>query len=245
MGTHRIAAAAVNNPVVDWIFPSDLHQEAESENASDDLDVSTVSTDDDGRIALQNKLKKNPDAHISSWDKYGGNPALPLSAVVHARASLFPNADAYFDRFACPIHFFRTPGIGYVVPTKTEDDLASEVPRELDTIENPEPVLETLKPIIEKRRRSHRLYPPTGMGLRLPVMSIIVGEESVLRDQSEELVRLIKRSVIRDTRNEDEAERRAGLTLRPGAGLWSGHSRASNWHEEIGAIGEWFGRVLA
>ncbi|EKG11446.1 hypothetical protein MPH_11461 [Macrophomina phaseolina MS6] len=238
MGAHRIAAAAVNNPVVDWIFPSDLQQlqleDAESENASDAYAVSTRLADDS---ACKNKLKKAPAAPVSSWDTYAASPALPSSALAHARDSLFPNPDAYFDRFASPIHFFRTPVTEYTVPIKTEDDRASEVPSEFDVNENDEPVL-------EKRRRSPRLYPPTGMGLKLPVLRVSVGEECVLRDQGEELVKLVQRSVVRDTRSEDEADRRARLTLRPGAGLWSGPFRESDWREEIGAVGAWFGRVL-
>lgn len=239
MGTHRIVAAAVNNPIVDWIFPSDLQQhdaDAESENASDDFyHVSTAFADDGAR---PNKLKKTPAAHLSSWDRYAANPALPSSVLAHARDSLFPNSDAYFDRFASPVHFFRTPGIGYIVPVKTEDDLASELPSEVDEINE-------LQHVLEKRRRSHRLYPPTGMGLKLPLLSVSLGEESVLRDQGEELVKLVKRSVIRDARSEDEAGRRVGLTLRPGAGLWSGPFREPDWREEVEAIGAWFGRVLS
>ncbi|KAF4541926.1 Alpha beta hydrolase [Lasiodiplodia theobromae] len=240
LASHRIVAAAVNNPVVDWIFPSDLqelqHDDAESENVSAWLEDLALSMGG-GSVPRENKLKKNPATQPSSWDSYAHNPALPSSAIAHARSELFPNPDAYFDRFASPIHFFRTPGINYVVPVKTEDDLASEVPTEFN-------IMDSVEPVLEERRRSHRIYPPTGLALRLPLLSVSVGEESVLLDQAEEFVRLMKRSMSRDFDSEDEANRRVGLRLRPGAGLWSGPFRGPNWEKEIGAIGAWFGRVL-
>lgn len=247
LGTHRIAAAAVNNPVVDWVFPTDLHPDDESENASDDFDISTLLD------TRQDKLKKAPAARMPSWDSFGNNPALPVSAITHARNSLFANDDAYFDRFASPIHFFRTPGISYVLPMMTDDDLASQVPSEpsltSDAMAFDAPsqsvMTDTIQPIVQKRQRSHRVYPPTGLGLRLPLMNVRVGEESALRDQGEEFVKLFKRSIVKDTRSEDEAERRVRLTLRPGVGLWSDPSRAPDWRTEIEAIGAWFGRVLA
>ncbi|KAL0261375.1 hypothetical protein SLS55_002805 [Diplodia seriata] len=233
LASHRIVAAAVNNPVADWIFPSDLRQvqDAESENVS-------PGDEGEGRARPQNKLKKTPVARPPSWDTYAQNPALPQSAMVHARNVLFPNFDAYFDPFASPIHFFRTPGISYSVPIRTEDDWASEAPNEYN-------FMDSIEPVLEERRRSYRRYPPTGMGLRLPVLTVSVGEESMLFDQGEELVRLVKRSVDKNAVTEGEAERRVGLRLRPGAGLWSGPFRARDWHQEVGAIGAWFGRILA
>ncbi|OJD30399.1 alpha beta hydrolase [Diplodia corticola] len=240
MASDRIVAAAVNNPVADWIFPSDLrelHQDADAENVSLAFDDPAISTEGGGRARVKNKLTKTPVAQLSSWDAYAHSPALPVSAMAHARNMLFPNHDAYFDRFASPVHFFRTPGLGYSVPIRTEDDWASETPSEFN-------IMDSIEPVIEERRRSRRIYPPTGSGLRLPVLSVSVGEESILLDQGKELVERVKRSVNRNTGSEDEGERRVGLRLRPGAGLWSGPFRAQDWHEEVGAIGAWFGRIL-
>ncbi|KAL1388374.1 Alpha/Beta hydrolase protein [Phyllosticta capitalensis] len=242
-----IAAAALNNPLVDWILPPDLvRREEDADNDDGDGDGDHRFLDhlqDLANVSITTPGRPGRRKHRSSWDTHGADPALPTAAITRARAAFFHNQDGYFDSFASPIHFLRTPGLAFTAPPKTDDELASEWDED-DSITSP---YHGLRASVEPRRRSYRMYPPTGAGLRLPLMHVTAGESSPLRDQADELVRLVQRSVKHDNDgSRDEAlSRCAPLSLRPGVGLWSGAHRARDWRDEVEAVGSWFRHVLA
>ncbi|KAK7549975.1 Alpha/Beta hydrolase protein [Phyllosticta citricarpa] len=234
-----IAAAAINNPLVDWILPPDLVRSDEDNNDGDDGFLDQLQ--DLAGISLAPGRRRGKQPRRPSWDAHGDNPALPAAAVTRARAALFHDQDGYFDPFASPIHFLRTPGLAFTAPPKSDDAFASD----WDDEQPPSPYY-GLRATVEPRRRSYRTYPPTAAGLRLPVMSVSAGEASPLRDQAEELARLVQRSVKRDSGgSRDEALNRCALLLRPGVGHWSGVHRAQDWRREVEALGAWFRDVLA
>jgi len=95
-------------------------------------------------------------------------------------------------------------------------------------------------------------------------MRVSLGTESPLLDQGEELVRLMRRSVIKSVREgrngftrveegygpEEDLEervlaeaRRVESLLVPESGVW-GEEREEGWRRVVGAVGEWFGDVL-
>ncbi|KAK8152580.1 Alpha/Beta hydrolase protein [Phyllosticta citrichinensis] len=246
-----IAAAAVNNPLVDWILPPDLLR-----SDDDDDDDGNNDESDDGfleqlqdiaGVSLAPGRRRRKQHRRPSWDAHGDNPALPAAAVTRARAAFFHDQDGYFDPFASPIHFLRTPGLAFTALPKSDDAFASdwdeEPPTQPPSTASP---YHGLRATVEPRRRSYRAYPPTAAGLRLPVMSVSAGEASPLRDQAEELVRLVQHSVKLDSGgSRDEALNRCALMLRPGVGHWTGAHRAPDWRREVEALGAWFREVLA
>jgi acetyl esterase/lipase len=225
MGEHCVAAAALNNPIVDWLFPEIPHSNT------------TAHEDDQAR-----KTKS------SSFATFHRSSPISSTALLTTRSSLFRRPAAYFDPFASPVLFFRSPAAD--VPSDPESDLPSPSP---DSTAAP-----------KRKRKVHRIFPPTYSTLRIPRMRVSLGTESPLLDQGDELVRLMRRSVMRSVREgrngfarvgegygiEGDLEER-GLTearkveslLVPGSGVW-GSEREEVWRSVVVAVGEWFREVL-
>jgi acetyl esterase/lipase len=223
-GSKRLAAAAVNNPILDWAFPFGLPA-TEEEAALKDEDIFQTGNDllnwwnQLEAKEANSTLKKTTPVPASSWEAYADSPILPTTTLLRAREAFFRKPEDYFDRFASPICFFRSPSAEIVYPTD-EDKIASlspssdpdpVVPPDLysdaDSIftHNPphhqqSPQKPADLPTLIKRRTYHRVHPPSNSGLLLPHMYITSGSESPLLDQSSELTRLMKRCVMRQTR---------------------------------------------
>jgi len=118
--------------------------------------------------------------------------------------------------------FFRTPSIG--LPYKNTifppTDPLSKAALAEDSLE-----------LQEKKRRSHRKYPPLHSNLRLPDMRVQLGEGNVLKAQGMEFVELMRKSVMRDN-----GEGKIELVERQGWGLWT--------DEQMYEVGKWFGERL-
>ena len=224
MGEHRVAAAALNNPIVNWLFTEIPHS-------------STTAGEDDRTIIPPSLAAFRHASSVSS------------AALLSTRSSLFRKPSAYFDPFASPTLFFRSPGAD--VPSDPESDPPFHSP---DLVAVP----------TRKRRKVHRVFPPTYSTLRIPRMRVSIGTESPLLDQGEELVRLMRRSVVRSVREgrngfarigegygaERDLEERALTEARrveslliPGSGVW-GTEREDGWRGVVSGVGEWFGEVL-
>lgn len=248
MGESGIAAAAINSPVLDWIFPESTSTSLDLEN------VFGVDAESGDLVEVDAHLKsKSSRAKLktpSSWDLHQDNTALPASSLLRARSELFRRPANYFDPFASPILFFRSPGADVPPPVSDCSDVGSVEPTTPAT-----------------RRRAHRAFPPTGSSLRLPDMRISIGEENPLYDQSEELVRLLRRSIMRthqarsrrqpyDRYEEDapdderlaalalaDAERRIEFHVPARTGLW-GSPREPAWRADMTEAGAWLRKVL-
>lgn len=320
LGATRISAAAVNCPIVDWVFPTDgVNLAARHELSDDDLeygwpdleklslqeearhhsrsqissrerdehldepddphtepyldaseeryDLSVVMPNDDilepGDHAqgtspmqgpsLKDKLRREP----TSWEVHKDNIELPASALVRARNLLFRKTEAYLDRFASPICFFRTSGIELPPPFSYLYDLTFESPEERPDMDSPE---YATPPTMTAVRKYHRIFPQIGTGLRIPDFRITRGTDNVLFDQNAELARLMRRSIERDVKAQlsnvheesewarddtahKEAQRRIELVTTPGTGLWS-LRKDNHWLERVQQVGQWFQRQL-
>ena len=206
--SHGIRAAALCNPIVNWtgLF------ETEVDHASP-------------RILNEKNVR---DQYGSS--RVAGHQSLTISGLTTKRNSLFHKPEAYYDPFASPLLFFRTPSTDLpneaFPPTKrSKADTAVDIP-------NAEPT---------KKRRSLRKYPPTGSDLLLPDIRVEVGRDCVLKDQGIELVDLIRRSSRYIGREMTDPgigtpARRFELIERDGMGLWD--------ENHVLEIGRWFGEIL-
>ncbi|MCJ1223981.1 hypothetical protein MMC12_000624 [Toensbergia leucococca] len=147
-----VSAAAVINPITDWTALEDL-------GPATTIHLAGVPPSKPEHASLPSLTSLSPNAH----------------SLLSLRKTLFLTPSAYFDPFASPLLFFRTP--------------STEIPPPPSPSSDPSPSIPT------KKRRSHRRHPPLNSGLRLPSMRVEVVRESVLRGQGEEFAELLGRSV--------------------------------------------------
>lgn len=183
--------------------------------------------------------------------RQGNDPATSLSTssnLLHARSSLFSKPSHYFDPFASPLLFFRTPSSDLPPDFPASSTFDPQLPP--SPASDSQPSSETPIEWI-KKRRAHRRHPPLHSTLRLPTIRVDVGTASATREQGWELVELWRRSVDlyegggRGGRGRDvaggvdragEGEARAEVREKDGVGLWT--------EEDLVEIGGWLARVL-
>ena len=210
----HIAAAVLGNPVVDW---TGMYQVRKPVN----LDMPQDATPK----KKAGRTRKKP--VVPSWEAHAFSDQLCVDAMLRARNQLFTSPQHCFDPFASPLLFFRTPSVE--VPTSTQRvDPMEELFAEIDGRAAPSTLSSAMK-----QRRGHRRHPPADSDMELPYTRLLVGEDSILKDQGLELARGIDRNVER--RPSDISER-IDVKFMPGLGLWRG--------EDIGNIGRWFGHML-
>lgn len=281
-GESRIVAAALNNPIVDWVFPDDLPIIPPSklpEPAAPEETSFPAEEDPSDPISLP-ETKKIPGTRKkrapklpppTAWQLHGNNEVLPTSTLFAQRNNLFYKAENYFDRFASPVHFFRSPHAELIYP-QSDDFLASEQPNHQLDIEAQmsldhfasfaaEPKASAEFPILSRCRAYHRNYPPAGTKLSLPLFSITAGTNSPLLDQASELAKVMKRTVARHTlkthagrvqwhdpsekaQYEEMAQDRVQSNLVPGVGLWTRQDHNPNWRLQVEEVGAWLKKSL-
>lgn len=222
-----IGAAAVNNPITDWVLPDDIPisgklqdpfalgsaPEETSFPADEDVMSLRAPETDDHPLAKERKRKKSVVKKMpppTAWEIYGDNNIIPTLTISGERDVLFRKAEDYFDRFASPIHFFRSPH-GVLVYPESDDALASSSPptQSIDPLDweaqmslnhynsfEGQPKQAQL-PILTRCRTYHRIYPPAGIGLHIPDWYITTGSQSPLLDQAFELTTKIRKVVAR------------------------------------------------
>jgi acetyl esterase/lipase len=157
-----VRALVMGNPISDWTSMRPVPQKAAAAAAA--VAEKTTTGSKRKRVAK------------ASWDEYAMS-ALPASELLKARSTLFKAAEDYFDVFASPMLFFRTP--------------SSSVPGEIAQVFL-DPEVASSQAM--KKRKSHRRYPPAELELRLPYTKVLVGEKNILKDQGIELAEGIARS---------------------------------------------------
>jgi acetyl esterase/lipase len=196
LGESRIAAAAVNNPLVDWVFPDELPAVDPSElpepNAPDETafpaDADIMATDL-SPIARRRPKRAPKKAPLTSWQRCGDNQMIPTLTLSAERDVLFRKPEDYFDRFASPIHYFRSPHAQLIRP-QADDKFASKQPDELIDIEtqmdlnhyasvNNLPTAPEI-PYLSRCRAYARHYPLVGTQVSLPAWSVTTGTKSPL-----------------------------------------------------------------
>ena len=202
-----ISALAVGNPILDWTA---LIKSEETRNALEAGDVRKF----DG---LQRGAKSD---------------FLSANDLCDIRDTYFSKAEHYFDPFASPLLFFRTPG--YEIPdttaTLTEHSLVNGGLEDENVLSPP-----------VKKRRSARKYPPTGSNLLLPWTRMDVGKDCVLKDQAMDIIEMMRKSFrrsevesIADTKN--VVGRDFEIVEAEGLGLWD--------ERHTFEIGQWFAEHL-
>ncbi|KAF2123977.1 alpha/beta-hydrolase [Dothidotthia symphoricarpi CBS 119687] len=282
----RIAAAAVNNPIADWVFHDDLplvHPSELPEPASPD-ETSFPADEDPGdptsppektkpvSKAGQPRKKRAPKLPPpTAWQLHGDNEVLPTSKLSVERNFLFRGPEDFFDRFASPIHFFRSPRAQLIYPP-SDDVSASEQPDDQLDMEaqmllghytpfKSKAKASTELPVLSRCRAYIRSYPPAGVNLSLPVWNITAGTDSPLADQTSELAKMLRRSVARHTlkararrvrwldpaekaQYEEMALERVHLDLTPGIGLWTQQDDDLSWKSQVEGMGAWLKHSL-
>ena len=236
-GKPGISAAVLGHPIVDWtsLFPS----------TEDAVPRTTAPLED----PLYPQIPGTQDIAFSkssagSLANADPNGAISVDSLITLRSTLFAKPETYFDPFASPLLFFRTPG--YDLPPDPSAYVGLRTNGANDDLEPKDPPLPPVK-----KRRSHRKYPPGSSSLRLPRLRVEVGKENALRAQGLELVELARRSVGlweeggKATIWEDDGTtkleanvgtKRVELVEREELGLWG--------EREMAEIGQWFGEVL-
>jgi acetyl esterase/lipase len=287
-GESRIAAVAVNSPIVDWVFPddlplvgpSDLPEPLSAEEtafpAGEDMAESpnsTEPTEPSKKVTKRKKRtpKKQPQ---TSWQAHSANSVISTMALSKERDVLFQKPEDYFDRFASPIHFFRSPHAQMVAPM--HEDFAAvamqldltldmEAQMSLSHFESfnthrPEP-RGSIVPMLTRCRSYARSYPQAGTKLNLPAWNIATGSQNPLHDQTLELHKVVRRSLARYTlklRNgrtkwhdaaEKEAykqfaEERVLIRALQGTGLWCHQDNNPSWEEDLKKVGSWMKQNL-
>lgn len=262
LGQPHIAAAAINEPLVDWIFPEPEPEPLEPEASEID--------DPESFLRMPRKIgrRKRSKKAEPSFTTFAQNGVINASDLLYARQTLFRNPENYFDPFASPVHFFRSPGQHVPQPPSVnpldefeeaalyerEDFLRQQ--QKLAALSNLTGELPSTSPPSggktddeqPKPRKGFYRFPALGSGLKLPDMRVSFGDTSPLADQAVELALLMRRSSLQDRTFEAEeekegavamAEQRFGLGVCEGIGLWS-----RGYGERLAGIGRWFGEVL-
>ena len=201
-----ISALAVGNPILDWTALT------KSEATRDALEAGVVRNSD----GFQRGAKIDP---------------LSANDLCDIRDTYFSKAEHYFDPFASPLLFFRTPGceIPDTTATLTEHSILNGGLEE-----------NGLSPLV-KKRRSARIYPPMGSNLLLPWTRMYVGKDCVFKDQAIDIIEMMRKSSRRsEVENAAEAKSVNGgdfeILEAEGIGLWDDRHTFE--------IGQWFGEHL-
>lgn len=209
----HVAAAVVGNPILDWtdVFPL-------------------------GRDMVEDDIKKvdegDPNGMENTSAVNEGNISIP--GFLTLRRTFFTKPDHFFDPFASPLLFFRTPcfELPYHSPWPP---LSSGDGEDSDSSEPAEPI------VLTRKRTYPRVYPPSNNAeLRFPHTKILLGKDYVLRHQGLELARQMQRSdrqVRALSETERDVARRTVLTEeKNGLGLWEAN--------DVLKAGRWLGEVL-
>ena len=202
-----INALAVGNPILDWtaLTPS---------------------------YATQNEPQAAVFRKVGGFPKRANNDSLSANDLCDIREVFFSKAEKYFDPFASPLLFFRTPAseIPNEGTTSTDHSLLNGGLKDEDPLSPP-----------VKKRPSARKYPPAGSDLLLPWSRVEVGKDFLFKDQGADLVEMMRKSFrrleverIADAKN--AVERNFEIVERDGVGLWD--------EKHTYEIGRWFGEIL-
>lgn len=256
-----VAAAAINEPIVDWVFPED--DEFGDESAVDQLS-SFIQGLETGR---KPRAKSKP--RHSSFTAFAENNVISAGALLRARSNLFRRPEDYFDTFASPMLNFRTSGVPVPQPAPPNpiDEFAELALYERndfhrqqlklgslsDTLKSPTSTQdEESAESTKKPRKSTRRWPNAGSGLRIPHMCITSSITSPLCDQAGEFARYLQKSIVSQelktaaAEGDDMAkeaaymlaEHQINLNMPERMGLWSlGHTqdlrRITHWIEQM------------
>lgn len=283
LGERGIGAAAVNNPIVDWVFPDTLSSlntsnppEAtgsdETSLLTDEQLGETQSVPTATKAASKRPRKKAKSMPLTAWQSYGNEAVISSTSLSTVRTSLFRRPEDFFDRFASPIHFFRSPHAQLLQP-RGDDVPSPQQPKDHScdmetqcTLDHYTKFTETLQiapelPMLTKCRPYARSYPSAGIKLNLPVWNITTGSKSMLSDQTLELTKMLRRSIASQLlqshtgrarwhdseekeKFQDLARKRVQLKIVEGSGLWTHQKDNVATASENQELGLWMKKML-
>jgi acetyl esterase/lipase len=129
LGGPRIGAAAVNNPILDWLFMDSLDQDVDLR--ADDVWPSAYNLTTPAPTEKPSSKRRR----ISSWSRYFKNHQFPGLRLLQSRGHFFQKPEDLFDRFASPLLFFRSPDAELASPLEEQPDpkiRAVDVAQKLD-----------------------------------------------------------------------------------------------------------------
>ncbi|KAF1350062.1 hypothetical protein BDV97DRAFT_295447, partial [Delphinella strobiligena] len=223
-----VAAAAVNEPIVDWIFP----QEDELDDLEDAIDFDGGSGVKPARSSYFHKPGDYFDPFASSvlfFRTAGiGVPSVPATAPLDDFAEL-----AKYEREDFLRQQLKLSSVGVDLVGQGQAGGAAEASK--------------------PTRKSYKRWPGAASGLKLPDVRVSFGDTSPLSDQAVELAMLIRRSIIAQSKktsvNEEQADRnreeafeyaenRVQLHATEGIRFWDSERtqelrRAAQWLREV------------
>lgn len=284
VGESRITAAAVNNPIVDWVFPDNLPHVSASDLPDPLSGEETAFPADEDMMASfkamkvgelpkpKTKRKRKPKAvPLTSWQAWAEDSTVPTMTLYGMREVLFRRQVDIFDRFASPLHFFRSPHAQLVLPQAVDSaleqpDYALDVETQMSlshyaSFNSASPELPGT-PELTRCRSYARVYPQAGTGkTSLPAWNITTGSQSPLHDQAAELSKVLRRSIARHSMKsqtgrtkahdpsekqyyEEYAQERVLFESLPDTGLWS-QQYTTDRRVHIENVGSWMKQYLA
>lgn len=183
------------------------------------------------RTALFPSVKDStPSDTLNSSSTVSTPGQMSVDSLLALRENIFSKVEKCFDPFASPMLFFRTPSSD--LPDRGSNRFPNDVlsGRTLSALDSGH--------TLEKRRRSHRKYPPANHRLRFPALRVDVAEQSVLKDQCSEFIELLRKSALRSdekaiNEDSDTVKQRFTLFERSGLHIWD--------KRQFREIGQWFG----
>jgi len=151
-----------------------------------------------------------PDQNVTAGTKSDSVADLP-DRMISQRNMLFAKPEHYFDPFASPLLFFRSPGVDVPpapreLPISDLDQLSlwerEEYFREQAALRPSEPDKLGLGPSLDLdkvKRKASRRYPPLSSRLLLPPFNISAGADSILGNQATSLTKVLRQSFIRQS----------------------------------------------
>lgn len=233
VGESRVVAAAVNNPIADWVFPDDLPHVSASELPEPASSEETAFPAEEDMMAsfkalkvgelpkTKAKRKRKPKAvPLTSWQAWADSSVLPTLPLAEMRSVLFRRQEDMFDRFTSPIHFFRSPHAQLLMPQAVdaaldEPDYALDLETQMtlshfESFNGGAKAVELGTPELTRCRSYARVYPQAGSGkVSLPAWNITTGAQSPLHDQAAELSKVLRRSIARHAMKSQTGRTRA------------------------------------
>lgn len=171
-----IRGAVICNAITDWTaFPLDTFEELRRDN-SENIVISDTLHD-----INPSTTKKEPVSSTASTT----SGILSAAVLRHARTRIFSSTQQYFDPFASPQLFFRTPGGEFQHPEAVDASTSRSDSSGLESAATMH---------FLRKRTAYRRYPPLHSVLTLPKTIVQVGKENVLKGQGIELVNGMRRS---------------------------------------------------
>ena len=209
----HISAASLFNPILDWtdVIPEDRDM------VSEDLTADSIS-------------------HPQDTEAVNRMSTPSMSALMARRREIFLKPEHFFDPFASPLLFFRTPCFNLPYKYAHPALLASTEASERDAAST-----DGSTTPLKRKRTYDRRFPSSGSETVFPPMRLAVSDDWMLKRQSLELQHLVGKSLRRQERKHAEEEVSEGI--RPVLIEEVNFSKSKSTSDVLLAV-MWLGEVL-